>query len=223
MVGWILVIILIVLMLFFVGALLFEPIINFKEKKFHKKSVYRVLNYFASEQDHLLLNDLTLFLDVNDKEPTNIEHLLLADKYIYVISTFYGKGGLYGNLKDETLFLKLNDKKSVKVDNPVLKNKTIIEKLSNNINVTSSDKILFSIVVYNSSLIIPSGLIESVQNSCFIPLKLLEKTLKDAEKDNVANISHESSEKLALTLKKKSENCKKELDDYQNRMKKVRR
>ena len=65
-----------------------------------------------------------------------------------------------------------------------------------------------SVVVFNNSLIVPKGIARKNQDSWFLPVKDLEKTIKTAEKDDVPPIHHDKSEKLVHMLLDRSNKTK---------------
>lgn len=215
MLGWIIVCIIIILILICIFFFFFDSIYQFCDKKTFKKKIYKTLHYYAEEEDHLLLNDVNVFLDDDDDKPTVFDHILLADKYIYVISSFFEIGGLYGNSCDPYLFLKnKNSKKGIKkIDNPIIINEINVKKLEKLLNVPSSDKMFVSIVLYNNSIIVPKELEKIDQISWFLPLKELKKSIKSAEKDDVSVISHDKTESMLKLLKSNSDKLKKELQN----------
>ena len=210
MTGWIVLIVLIIILLVAFFFLFWDAIKNYLEKHYHEQRVYKVLNYYAEEEDQLLLNHLVLYL-AGDNQPTLFDHIVFADKYVYVVSVFNKTGGLYGNVEDPNLFLCRSKNKVVKIANPILANEKRVLKLEETVHVQHSDKMFVSVVVYNPSLIVPKGIAKKNQTSCFLPVTELEKTIKTAEKDSVSPISHHKSEELVKMLKHRSEQNKSEM------------
>ena len=211
MFGWIVLVILVIVLFVAIFFLFWDKIKNFMERHFHAKRVYKVLRYYAEEEDQLLLNHVVLYLS-GDNQPTTFDHIVFADKYVYVISDFSKIGGLYGNVEDPNLFLCYSKDKIVKITNPILANENRVMKLEEVLHVQHSDKMFVSVVVYNPSLIVPKGIAKKNQTSWFLPVTELEKTIKIAEKDSVSPISHDKTEKLVAMLKKRSEQNKIEID-----------
>lgn len=212
MLGWIIVIIIIVLILICLFFFFYDSIYRIYDKKTFKKKIYKTLHFCAEEDDHLLLNDVTIYLDGDEDKPTVFDHILFADKYIYVFSSFFDVGGLYGNGSDPYLFLKgLNSKKGVKkIENPIIINEKKVKKLENLLKVPSSDKMFVSVVIYNQSLLVPKEIEKIDQISWFLPIKELKKSIKTAEKDDVSNISHAKTEAMLKLLKSNSDKLKQE-------------
>lgn len=210
MAGWILLICIILLILLSVVFFFVDDIRNYFEKRYTRRKVYNVLKYFADENDQLLLNNVLLYLPGDKDRPTSFDHLVFADKYVYVIHDYYAYGGLYGNVNDRTLFVRDYHDKVKKVENPVVVNESRVRRLEDLLNVPPESMMFVSVVVYNNSLIVPKGIAKKEQTSWFLPLKDLEKTLKKAELDDVEKIGHEKTESLAKTIRERSEQIKQE-------------
>lgn len=188
-------------------AIFYDDLKDISERRNHKKHVYKVLHYYAEENDQLLLNNVAICM-AGENTITDIDHILICDKYVYVFKDYYAKGGIYGNVVDETLFLK-NFKGGIKkIENPVTQNQQILRKLENTIGSSEDEKLFVSVVVFNSSLIVPKNLAIKNQNSWFLPVNEIEGTLKVAEEDDVPLISEEMGERLAKRLKNRSEETK---------------
>ncbi len=217
MYGWILVSLVILLILLAWFLLLRDLFFDKREKKKHSKKVYRVLKYYADEQDHLLLNNVALYIPSAEKNPVYYDHILFADKYIYVFMDVAFQGGIYGNIQDALLFRKGYKEKANNVINPVLENEKKVQQLEELMSLQHSDKMLVSVVVYNSKMIVPTTLSKKEQNSWFLSIDELEKTLKTAEKDDVTSISHETSKAMLDSLLEKSEMIKREVANQKKR------
>lgn len=217
MYGWILVSLVILLILLAWFLLLRDLLSDKREKKKHSKKVYRVLKYYADEQDHLLLNNVALYFPSAEKNPVYYDHILFADKYIYVFMDVVFQGGIYGNIQDALLFRKGYKEKADNVINPVLENEKKVQQLEELMSLQHSDKMLVSVVVYNSKMIVPTTLSKKEQNSWFLSIDELEKTLKTAEKDDVTSISHETSKAMLDSLLEKSEMIKREVANQKKR------
>lgn len=211
MLGWLIFILSILLLFACIVVFFWDSIRKFFEKYRFKKSVYKVLRYYAEEEDQLLLNKVALILDEGN-QPILFDHILFADKYIYIISDFSAQGGLYGNVNDPALFLKKNKGDIEKIDNPVFYNEEKVKRLEQALGISHTDKMLVSVVVFNSTLVVPRGIEKKEQTSWFLSLLELEKTIRIAEKDDVEPIRHEQSEKMAKMLQTRSNQTKREME-----------
>lgn len=220
MLGLIFVIILSSLIILILGYLLLSKFLYEKERLCHRKNVYKVLHHYAEEYDHYLLNDVQLYLDENNLKPMTFDHILFADKYIYVISDYAEYGGIYGKAADELLFLKKENGQTIHIPNPLhigLEKMKTIEYASH----ASPDKHIFvSMVVYNNSLIVHNDLKIKNGTSCFLPLKELASTLNEAEKDHVTAFDDNRVKSLVLQIKERSDRVKEDVKKNQKLLKK---
>lgn len=193
-------------------AFFFPNIYKAIEKKRFPKAVYHVLSDYAEENDQLLLNDVEVYLG-GSRTPTHFDHILCADKYMYLIQDFLAEGGVYGNGEDSFLFLQhKKGESSDKITNPIQEQRRRTAMLTREVKLPPEQKYFFSVVVFNNSLIVPSSLQEKKQGEWFLPLKELKKTIVLAEQDDVTPIRHEDTESLVRQLKAMSDRYKDRLD-----------
>ncbi len=116
-----------------------------KYREIYGHKVYRL----AMNKDYYLINLLTL--KSHDNSKLVIDHLMFANKFIYVFYDFYCEADLYGKSTDNSFLLKGKNKNSY-IDNPVLIAKKQLKELS-------------SIISLDESLFVPIAL---VNDSCNI-------------------------------------------------------
>ena len=150
-----------------------------------------------------------LIIFPGERKPVIFDHILIADKYVYVIKDVYYDGAIYGNLKDPSLFHEDLKKKVEKIENPLYVNAERIAKLEQMVNVQPDARLFVNVVCYNKALLVQDGLKTKEQGLFFLPVNELEKTIDAAEADNVQPISHEKSERLINLFKERSERIKK--------------
>ena len=220
MLGIIFVVAIVILIVMIIIALLFERIQIHLEKYHTHNKVYKVLKSFADENDHYLLNDVELYMDSRNAEPTVFDHILFADKYIYVISDLTAFGGIYGNAKDATLFLK-NEKGEIKnINNPLLTCERKVRLLEAAIGANSSKHLIIGVTVYNNSLIVPKNIKVKNQDNCFLPVKELYETLEEAEKDDVTSFEDRKTKELVDMIKKRSDAVKEDVRRNKTKLRK---
>lgn len=217
MIAWIVLIVLFIVILVSLFFLFYDKIQYLYEKKKHRKRIYKILHYFAEEEDCYLLNDVKVFLAKDDPEPTCFDHLLFAEKYIYIITDFIAFGGVYGNVKDVSLFLKKPSGKTVPIPNPIISGKERVRRIEEFINSAHEHKLFMSMTVYNPSLIVPKGIHIKDGESNFISVKELEETLRSAEKDNVKPMKDEKTKKLVELLLERSNEIKRSVQNKKKR------
>ncbi|MDD7607295.1 MAG: nuclease-related domain-containing protein [Candidatus Enterosoma sp.] len=196
----------ILISLLLLSALFFFEFKRLYEKKKFKKIVYKKLFNFANEADQLLLNDVHLSFSYGNIEI--IDHIFIADKYIYLIKDVYYPGILIGNISDPYFFQIGKKEEKKKVRNPLLDNQHTVEELALALNFKREENIFVNVVCYNSSLVLPDELKVKKQGVFFVPACELVSTIKEAEKDNIPVIPHQKSEKLINFLAEKSKRVK---------------
>ena len=80
------------------------------------------------DKDYYLINDFLFKID--DSHVGRIDHILFADKYIFVINDFYYDGNIIGKETDKSIILVGKDGKKQYEDNPLALNRKLISKLS---------------------------------------------------------------------------------------------
>ncbi len=161
-----------------------------------KRVYYKKINNVVLDNDYLLINDLTL----NDREGKicTIDHLIFADKYIYVVKDRYYRGGIAGNKEDNVWFFYGKQGQKEEFENPMNVNKKRIEKLS---NITHFDNDYFiSIVLINNDCVVKN--LKSLQSndSYIVPYNQLKKLIKTIESRNVPPIEQKGLEKAVLEI-----------------------
>jgi hypothetical protein len=208
----------IVVVLLVVGFF-YDDIKAFDEKRRHRHHVYQVLHNYAEDYDQLLLNNVVLNLGQPGDPATTFDHILIGDKYAYLIQDFEAQGAIYGNLRDPKLFLKNFQSTVITIPNPMIENLEAILKFEKSRGIDPEEKICVSVIVVNDSLIVPAGIKTKGQVGWFLPVNELYKTLQQAEQDDVAKISHETSQKIIQNLKSQSDANKAEMKKHSRPLK----
>lgn len=177
-------------------------------RKNYRQIVYKKLYNYAEESDQLLTNDVHLVFSGDELKV--IDHIFIADKYIYIIKDVYYDGMIYGNINDQYLFNVNNKGKTEKIKNILIDNGQTVNDLILALNLSSQDNVFVNVVCFNSNLILPSEMKIKKQGVFFISANELIPTIKQAEKDNIPSIPHQKSEKLINFLATKSNDIKKQ-------------
>ncbi len=180
----------IVLLLVIAFAMLF-PI--FKKKYMYrnfKMVYYRKIYSIAEKNDYLLLNNI--ILKNKDIKIAEIDHILFAKKYIYVIKDRFYRGAISGN-KDDNVWLFFNNRnEKTEMHNPMQNNVKRIEKLC---SLTGLQKDFFiSIVVVNNDCVIKNAKELNSKRSFIVSSKKLPKLIKSIEKRNLKDIDQRQLE-----------------------------
>lgn len=158
---------------------------NIYRNKHARELTYLKLSKICEHNDYLLLNDY--HIDFDDKNKGLIDHLVISNKYIIIISVFSISGVLSGKFQGEEL-VNVNKKGTSIVANPINYNINLAKRLAlfNDLN-TSFLKGL--VVINNDSSIKIEGHNEQFK---IIKRKELNKTIKEFDKENIKNLNEES-------------------------------
>ncbi|MBQ9730641.1 MAG: NERD domain-containing protein [Bacilli bacterium] len=156
-----------------------------------RKKIKRLVN----ENDYLYLHDLCLRLDAG--KYINVDHVVIADKYIYIIESKFWLGYVFGNDEDEKWLLN-DGKGTIYVDNP-LKTARFKSKIMANVLNISADNFV------NIVCIADCGKIKEVniKDNAYKVLGEKETLTYILEKEKHARINvykSEEVEKIALKL-----------------------
>lgn len=90
----------------------------------------------VKENDYLYLHDLCLRLDAG--KYINIDHVIIADKYIYVIEPKFWLGYIFGNEEDEKWLLN-DGNGTIYVENPLRNTRFKIKVLANVLSISNDN------------------------------------------------------------------------------------
>ena len=94
--------------------------------------------------DYYLINNFTFKVD--SATYLTVNHMLFADKYVYLIMDFYYDGDIAGKAFDKSLIFMSNKGKKQYIDNPILISKNILTKLSMSTGIQPSIMIGISLI-----------------------------------------------------------------------------
>ncbi|NLB49123.1 MAG: NERD domain-containing protein [Erysipelotrichia bacterium] len=97
------------------------------------------------EYDYYLINQFVFKVD--DSKNVMVDHILFADKFIYVIISQYYEGNLIGKATDSSLVFISHRGKKCYTDNPLNQSKNLIKKLSSATGLNAS--LLIGIILIN--------------------------------------------------------------------------
>lgn len=116
-----------IVVLVIIFLLIYFPLKNKKNKKDFKYAYYKRIYKLAMDKDYYLINNFLFKID--DSHIARIDHILFADKYIYIVNDSYFNGDIAGKENDPSIILINKDGKKNYEDNPLLVNKKIVNKL----------------------------------------------------------------------------------------------
>lgn len=144
---------------------------NILSKKRIKKITMNRLYRFANVNDYLLLNNYKIQID--DKNEGVIDHLLITDRFIYVIHDFNLSGVIEGRYFDEQLNAVIN-KEEKYIANPMNYNRNMAKRLALYQGLDNS--YLKGIVVINNDTIV--NIDEIPDQYAIVKANKLIKTIK---------------------------------------------
>lgn len=121
----------------FVFFLIYSPIKRKRERKNFQYYYYKYIYKVAMVRDYYLINNFLFRID--DSHVAKIDHILFADKYIYLIIDSYFDGDIVGKEDDQSIVRIHKSGKKYYEDNPILTTNKLVNKLS---LVTGIDKSL---------------------------------------------------------------------------------
>lgn len=175
---------------------IFVPLRIRYRKKQYKEFDYKKVYQIAFDNDYYLINKF--LFRISSTQVGNIDHILFADKYIYLIHDYYYNGDLTGNFNDQALVLINKDGQKAYVDNPLIESAKILNSLS---NVTAIDKNMFiGICLLNDEC---RYSVEHVGSQLYLIQRNKLKTLiKTIESRDIGKINPEQLQKVVKAIDK---------------------
>ena len=162
------------------------------EQKDFKMHYYKRIYKIAMDKDYYLINNFLFKID--DSHVGRIDHILFADKYIYIINDFFYDGNIVGKENDSDIIcINKYGQKSYQ-ENPLGTNKKLLTRLS---LVTGIDKtLLIGVSLINDNC--ECGVTSSSKSFYIIQSKHINKLIKAIESRQIGNIN---KEQLASAVK----------------------
>ena len=161
-------------------------------KKNFKYFYYKRLYKIAMDRDYYLINDFLFKID--DSHVGRIDHILFADKYIYIMTDSYFNGDIVGKEDDKSVIVLGRDGKKYYDDNPLITNKKLINKLSLITGINPA--LLIGICIINDNC--RYGIQTSSKSFYYIQSNKLKALIKAIESRQVGAIN---KEQLASAVK----------------------
>lgn len=148
-------------------------------KMFYYKRIYKL----AMDKDYYLINNFLFKID--DSHVGRIDHILFAEKYIYIMNDFYFDGDITGKENDKSIILIDKMGKKSYYDHPITLNKLMVNRLA---MVTGMNPSLFiGICVINDNC--QCGVTTSSKNFYIIQSDNLRALIKAIESRDIAKIN----------------------------------
>ena len=148
-------------------------------KMFYYKRIYKL----EMDKDYYLINNFLFKID--DSHVGRIDHILFAEKYIYIMNDFYFDGDITGKENDKSIILIDKMGKKSYYDHPITLNKLMVSRLA---MVTGMNPSLFiGICVINDNC--QCGVTTSSKNFYIIQSDNLRALIKAIESRDIAKIN----------------------------------
>ena len=165
-------------------------------KKEFKMHYYKTIYKIAMDNDYYLINNF--LFKVSDSLVARIDHILFADKYIYIISDCYYDGDIMGKENDVSIIVTDKKGKRHYEDNPILANQKLINKLC---LVTGIDhNLIVGITIINDRCL--CGIETSSKNFYIIQNNKVKKLVKAIESRPINRIKPEQLENAVKAIDK---------------------
>lgn len=153
---------------------------------------YRFVYKEALVQDLYLINNFMFKID--DTHYGRIDHILFANKYIYIINDYYFDGDIEGKDTDASLIFISKTGKKKYTDNVLIENKKLISKLSLVTGINSSLMIGISLINKDCNC----GVVTSSKNHYIVQANKFKMLLNAIESRPIGDINQEQ---LAAAVK----------------------
>lgn len=169
---------------------------RYKRKKY-KEYYYKKVYSIAYDSDYYLINNFKFRIE--NSKVGMIDHILFADKYIYLIHDYYYPGDVVGKISDANLISVDKENHRVYIDNPFKTLSKLLDRLS---MVTSIDKdMLIGIVLVNDNCRTQVKTDNSKQYY-IIQRSKLKPLIAQIESRNVGKIDPEALDKMVKSFSK---------------------
>ncbi|MCR5490792.1 MAG: NERD domain-containing protein [Bacilli bacterium] len=155
--------------------LLYAPVKRILNKNFTIRMYYRRVRRVVDDRDMLLINNFKNY--TAEQEAFHIDHIVIGEKFFYVIRDRYYDGALAANAKDNR-WVFYRGEESRLIPNPMLRNELRVERMSLMSNIPSQE--IISIVLINDDCLL-TPVEDANPNSYIVSLKKLPKLIAQLE------------------------------------------
>lgn len=162
---------------------IYLPVRKKKVKTDFKYFYYKRLYKIAMDNDYYLINNFLFKID--DSHVGRIDHILFANKYIYIISDSYFDGDIDGKEQDRSIIMIGKTGKKHYEDNPLVDNKKLLSKLS---LITGIDpSLMIGVCLINDDC--HCGVKTSTKNFYIVQANKIKKLVKAIESRPISDIN----------------------------------
>ncbi len=197
---WYYYLVIVLVLLIIIGIIISFVLCHKHAEQNLKHKVWKKLYKLANNSDYYLLNQVNI--ETEFKSNIHIDHLLIGDKFVYVISSRYYEDNLYGKTYYDSKFnINTTDGTLIRsVTNPIIKNEKRSTILAKYLGCEKKYPMFVSIVVTNN---VDVNVAEQniADYSYIIKCKDLSKTIKSIEKEsNLTPIDDQSLQQVVNRL-----------------------
>ena len=171
---------------------IYIPMQKKKQKTEFKYFYYKYIYKVAMDNDYYLINNFLFKID--DSYVGRIDHILFANKYIYIINDSYFDGDIDGKENDKSIILISKTGKKTYNDNPLVANKKLLKRLSiiTGINVS----LMVGVCLINNDC--QCGVRTSSKSAYIVQAKKFKALVKAIESRDIGDIN---KDQLASAVK----------------------
>ena len=167
--------------------LFYGPIKCFLGSHFTVRIFYRTVNRVVLDNDFYLINCFKA--KANDEGTFHIDHIVIGDKYIYVIKDRYFNGTLLSNPHDEQ-WVYYNGHSCKYIQNPLVYNRIRADRLT--LLTTISNSVVIPIVLINDDCFY-TPFKQDAETGYFVSRRQLGKFIESKEAEDVPMLNPNSA------------------------------
>lgn len=183
--------------LIIVAILVSIPLSNKYCKTNYRNIYYKKIYKVALYNDYYLLNDFIFKIDAS--HAATIDHILFADKFIYLFTSLYYEGDITGKDTSQSLILIPHKSKRAYVDNPILQAEKLMTTLSRVTNIPTS--MLVGVIVVNNGCNV-NVVFDEKKDIFMIKEKDISKLVGKVESTDIEPINAEELDRAVKVINK---------------------
>lgn len=185
----------ILLGLFFIVLFLYTPFRRFMRSNFTIRSYYKKVRQVVLDHDYYLINQWERSFGEGKNETVHIDHIVVGNKFIYVIRDRYYEGVIIAKENDLSWYFQQSRHRKKAIDNPMLRNHERADYLA---TLSSLNRAYFiSVVLVNDDCLVTPFESRS-QDSFLVPISKLDKFIEANENRTDVEPFHEKEIALAV-------------------------
>ncbi|MBE6134215.1 MAG: hypothetical protein E7178_06085 [Erysipelotrichaceae bacterium] len=176
------------------------PISHIYQRVNFNKYVYNRVYRIVLNNDYYLINNYVFSID--DVHKVRIDHIVFAEKYIYVCIDRYNEGNLMGSDTNASLILLSRNGDKNYVDNPFIYLSKVLRQLSSATGLPT--EMMIGLIIVNDDC---QTKIDSKSSQLFLlNRKQLTKLIKTIESRDIPKINPNELDKAVKALYERNEN-----------------